>query len=95
MNLSLKEDFKQNVQPDGPTHVPVMVHEIESFLNLLPGCVYIDGTLGLGGHASIFVHKMAPEGWLVGMDWDKQMLEFAKENLQQIKDVHFLFLLLG
>lgn len=62
-------------------HDPVMLEEVQNALNLKPGCVVVDGTLGLGGHASAMIQKIAPGGTLVGMDWDESMLAIARERL--------------
>jgi 16S rRNA (cytosine1402-N4)-methyltransferase len=62
-------------------HDPVMVEEILDVFQLVPGAVVVDGTLGLGGHAQRFLEKIAPEGLLVGFDWDEAMLEIAKDRL--------------
>ncbi len=91
MKLMLREEIETNSDSEKFEHVPVMGKEIELFLPLLPGGVYLDGTLGLGGHASIFVHKLLPDGWMIGMDWDKQMLDIAEKRLEKISGGHKLF----
>ena len=58
-----------------------MVAEILDAFQLQPGMVVVDGTLGLGGHAQRFIEKIAPEGKLIGFDWDENMLALAKERL--------------
>jgi 16S rRNA (cytosine1402-N4)-methyltransferase len=75
---------------DKPSHVSVMVDEIKNIFPLTPGGVYIDGTLGLGGHALAFSDDLKPGGLIVGFDWDKKMLEVAKNNLSSLKDVQVI-----
>lgn len=62
-------------------HEPVMVEEILDLFDLKPDAVVVDGTLGLGGHSERFLEKLGPRGTLVGMDWDRGMLERATERL--------------
>ncbi|WP_029150771.1 16S rRNA (cytosine(1402)-N(4))-methyltransferase RsmH [Microbacterium indicum] len=65
-------------------HVPVM---LERCLELIgpalekPGAVYVDGTLGMGGHAEAFLTR-CPEAHLVGLDRDTQALAIAGERLE-------------
>jgi 16S rRNA (cytosine1402-N4)-methyltransferase len=62
-------------------HEPVMVEEILDTFQLRPGAVVVDGTLGLGGHSQRFLEKIAPEGMLIGFDWDASMMVIAKDRL--------------
>lgn len=64
-----------------PTHVPVMASEIIADLPLRAGATIVDGTLGLGGHAQLFIEAIRPGGTLVGMEWDEAMLELARKRL--------------
>lgn len=73
-----------------PRHVPVMVDEILRDLDLKPGSVVVDGTLGLGGHALRMIEQIRPGGTLVGLDWDAEMLAYARKRLGNPEgvDVH-------
>lgn len=73
-------------------HEPIMVREILDLMDLKPGGIVVDGTLGLGGHALRFVERIRPGGVLVGFDWDGSMLATARERLAGSKDVtlHFV-----
>ncbi len=62
-------------------HDPVMVEEILELFALQSESVVVDGTLGLGGHSERFLEKLGENGTLVGIDWDKAMLERASERL--------------
>jgi 16S rRNA (cytosine1402-N4)-methyltransferase len=46
-----------------------------------PGGKYIDGTLGAGGHAAGILHQSAPDGQLLGLDWDPAALTVARQTL--------------
>lgn len=70
-----------------PKHDPVMLREILEILPLTPGGVAVDGTLGLAGHSSEFVKRIAPGGSLVATDWDQGMLEIAKARLKETEGV--------
>jgi 16S rRNA (cytosine1402-N4)-methyltransferase len=50
-----------------PSHASVMRQEVLSLLNLRPGMVVVDATLGLGGHAVSMVDKILPGGRLIGL----------------------------
>jgi 16S rRNA (cytosine1402-N4)-methyltransferase len=61
-------------------HVPVMLHEVVEFLNLRPDGIYIDATLGGGGHAEAVLRSLKG-GKVLGIDRDPQMVEQARERL--------------
>lgn len=63
------------------THDPVMANEILDLFDLRPDSVVVDGTLGLGGHSEQFLQRLGAKGVLVGIDWDKGMLDRASERL--------------
>ncbi|TAG09652.1 MAG: 16S rRNA (cytosine(1402)-N(4))-methyltransferase [Verrucomicrobia bacterium] len=52
------------------THVPILAAECLAALQLEPGMIGIDATLGYGGHALLFLKAIAPGGILYGMDCD-------------------------
>lgn len=68
-------------------HEPVMLMEVLSVLPLRPGATVVDGTLGLGGHAREMAKRIAPGGWLLGLDWDQEMLKEARSRLEGIEGV--------
>ncbi len=63
-----------------PIHQPVMVSEVLSFLNILSDGIYVDCTVGLGGHASHILASLS-SGRLVGIDRDEEALEYCKTFL--------------
>lgn len=70
----------------GTSHIPVLYHEIINTLAPYSGGVYIDGTLGAGGHAWGILDASSPNGKLLGIDLDPQALVVAKQRLSIFKD---------
>src|SRR4030067_7207 len=64
-------------------HIPVLVEEVMTLLNCQPGCVYVDGTLGGGGHAFEILKRTSPDGTLIGVEWDEEALVEARKNLTE------------
>ncbi len=62
-------------------HVPVLLDETLELLAVSPGGLWVDGTLGLGGHAEAVLRRTAPDGRLVGFDRDEEALERARARL--------------
>ena len=51
-------------------HTPVMVRQVVAGLVTDPGGLYIDGTLGMGGHTSALLQALSPEGSIIGFELD-------------------------
>ncbi len=62
-------------------HTPIMVEEIVGFLNPMPGRVYLDGTLGTGGHTEAILARSEPTGRVIGIDTDAESIEIARHRL--------------
>ncbi len=60
------------------SHIPVLLNESIDFLNVEIGKIYIDCTLGAGGHSKEILKK---GGKLIGIDKDRVALDLAKKNL--------------
>ncbi len=67
-------------------HVPVLLDECIENLNIRPDGVYVDGTLGLGGH-SLEIAKRLDGGRLVCIDRDETAIARASERLAAYRDV--------
>jgi 16S rRNA (cytosine1402-N4)-methyltransferase len=69
---------------DAP-HIPVLLDEVISFLQPGPGKQWLDGTVGLGGHAFRLL-EASPESRLLGLDRDAQALEVSRQRLTGFGD---------
>jgi len=63
-------------------HLPVLYQEVLEALNLTPGGIYVDGTVGAGGHASGILEESSPDGRLLGLDRDPQALKLSTKRLE-------------
>ena len=72
---------RESVQ--GPVHVPVLLGPVLDYLDLRPGLVVVDGTVGAGGHAQHILERIQPGGRLIGLDRDPMMLAHARHALTQ------------
>lgn len=64
-------------------HASVMLEETIRLLSPRPGGIYVDGTIGGGGHAERILEESAPDGRLVGFDRDRSALAAATERLSR------------
>lgn len=70
----------------GDEHVSVLVDEVVEYLQPAPGRIYVDGTLGLGGHARRILDATAPDGRVIGFDWDEEAIALARQRLAPYGD---------
>lgn len=66
-------------------HIPVLADETIQLLDLAPGEVVVDATVGDGGHAKRILEKISPGGHLIGIDKDPEAVAVAYENLSHQK----------
>lgn len=64
-------------------HIPVLYQAVLDMLRPVPGGLYVDGTLGAGGHSRGLLLSSSPDGRVAGFDRDPQALELAKDNLAE------------
>ncbi len=66
-------------------HISVLLDECIDNLNINPSGVYVDGTLGLGGHSKQIVSKLT-DGKLICIDKDQSAIDYASELLKDYAD---------
>ncbi|MFW6148447.1 MAG: 16S rRNA (cytosine(1402)-N(4))-methyltransferase RsmH [Atribacterota bacterium] len=71
-------------------HIPVMCSQVLTNLITKKDGIYVDCTLGGGGHSREIIKKIHPEGLLVGLDQDIEALEYTREKLKDYQDKIFL-----
>ena len=64
-------------------HVSVLFDECMEGLNIKPDGIYVDGTLGGGGHSSGICELLGSEGTLIGIDRDQDALNAASKRLEK------------
>lgn len=69
-----------------PGHIPVLVREVLAYLQPRPGGVYLDCTVGVGGHAEAILQAAGETARLIGIDRDPEALTVAGKRLQQFGD---------
>ncbi|HUS93935.1 MAG TPA: 16S rRNA (cytosine(1402)-N(4))-methyltransferase RsmH [Patescibacteria group bacterium] len=67
-------------------HIPVLYEEIIAYLQPRSGGIYIDGTVGSGGHAKGILLASDPDGRLLAFDRDPEAISFAREQLLDVGD---------
>jgi len=68
-------------------HIPVLLAEAVDALSIRPGGIYVDGTLGGGGHSAQILNKLEGSGRLIGIDRDINAI-FAVEHKLDLETVH-------
>ncbi len=63
-------------------HIPVMLDECLEGLITDPSGIYVDGTLGNGGHSGAILERLEDGGMLIGFDRDVDAIERVKERLK-------------
>lgn len=67
-------------------HYSVLLNETIENLNIKPDGIYVDGTLGGGGHAYQVAKRLSEGGRLIGIDQDKDAIAAASERLKEFGD---------
>lgn len=66
-------------------HKPVMLDECIEYLNIRANGVYVDATLGGGGHSSEILKRLGPDGLLIGIDQDQDAIRAAGQRLDKVQ----------
>ncbi len=72
--------------PVAPYHTPVLLREALHYLLNDPHGVYVDATLGGGGHSEAILQQLSGAGRLIGLDADQEALNHAGQRLRQFGD---------
>lgn len=86
MRATAPKNMKDMPRDPECEHIPVMLAEVIEFLQCHPGGMYVDATVGLGGHAGAILQAIQPEGLVIGIDRDRESLEIAGEHLKTFAD---------
>jgi 16S rRNA (cytosine1402-N4)-methyltransferase len=70
---------------NNPRHVPVLLDDVLKFLNVRPGGVVVDATVGLGGHSAEIAKRLGAKGRLICFDRDPEAMELAKARLDEVR----------
>jgi 16S rRNA (cytosine1402-N4)-methyltransferase len=89
LNPEQYPDLPDHIRAQGRTpagtHIPILVDEVTSLLSPAPGDLIADCTLGYGGHATVFLPRIAPGGRLVGLDFDGRELARTTDRLANMQ----------
>ena len=67
-------------------HKSVLLYETVDELNIKPDGIYVDGTLGGGGHSYEIASRLSGKGRLIGIDQDEDAIKAASKRLEPFKD---------
>lgn len=67
-------------------HKSVLLRETMEYLKINPDGIYVDGTLGGGGHAYEICRRLSPNGKLIGIDQDEDAVRAAADRLSEFQD---------
>lgn len=82
-------NLSKDVSP-ASLHHPVMLDEVINYLDIKKDRIYVDCTLGLGGHSYEILKKLNGTGMLIGLERDEEALNLAKDRLKEFKN-YYLF----
>ena len=71
-------------------HISVLADEVIENLNIKSDGIYVDLTLGKGGHSKLILEDLSNKGRLIGLDQDQDALNAARENLKDFTNVTFI-----
>ena len=70
-------------------HIPVLRELVTRYLITTPGGVYIDGTVGFGGHALHLLDRLEAKAVYLAIDQDEEALHSAQARLANFKNVRY------
>ena len=83
--------MNQGMASDTLLHIPVLPKEVLSYLDISHNGIYLDGTIGLGGHANLIARNLSTKGHLIGIDRDSEALKYTTKRLSSCKSPVSIF----
>jgi len=74
-----------------PPHKTVLLEEATSILLTDSDGIYLDGTIGFGGHSLKIINNLSSKGSLIGMDLDPYALEYTQKRLSEAHKSYSLY----
>ncbi len=71
-------------------HYSVLQEQVLEKLDIKENGIYVDATLGLGGHSELIAEKLNNTGKLIVFDQDAQAMEFAKKRLERFSNIIYV-----
>jgi len=71
-----------------PTHTPALLQKVLEYLAPKPGQTIVDATFGFGGHAREILSKIGPDGKLVGIEADREVIAKVKADFPSLRIIH-------
>ena len=81
MAVQFKKEDGRARQMTSFIHIPILAEEITELLVRDANGVYLDGTLGLGGHSGHIIKRLGAGGKVIGLDKDAEAIKMARENV--------------
>lgn len=80
--MTIEEGLREEMGEPETDHIPVLCKEVIEYLRPHDGGIFIDCTLGLGGHAQAILQAAGPQSRIIGIDRDAKSLQMAAERLK-------------
>ncbi len=71
-------------------HKPVLLQETIDYLNCKKNGIYLDGTLGRGGHTKAILEKISNEGFVIAIDRDKEAIKEVRERFDSYSNLKLI-----
>ncbi len=71
-------------------HIPVLLNEVVQYLKIKKDGIYVDCTIGGGGHSEQILEKISSKGKLIAIDQDEFCLKLAQQKLKKYKNIIFV-----
>ena len=72
------------------SHIPVLLEQAIEFLNCQKQGIYVDGTLGGGGHTCYLAQSTNEKTRIIAIDRDKESIKIAQQKLKKFKNITFV-----